>query len=219
MEQADNFNQLFAFLESEGIGLSSLQQNKLLIYHKALVSYAAKHNIISKKDIAHIVGKHFISSFYFVKEIGKSINQQNQILDLGSGAGFPGIILAICFADNRVTMVDSTRKKALFLKRVIEEIEVEAVIINDRIENYLKRTDQKFDFITARALASINTLVELTRPLLNESVLHTIKGDDFLFEIYKREKEIKITPVEINQSWRKYTEYLNNKVYLTISSS
>lgn len=218
MKQSENIKQLITFLAAEEIELSSTQQEKLSFYHSVLLQYAEKHSVISKTDIQFIVDKHFLSSFYFVKEIKKNLKKKDQILDIGSGAGFPGVILAIYFHNNRVTMVDSVRKKALFLKRVIAEAGLNAVIINARIEDFLKKPAAKPQLITARALASIDKLVDLTRPILKSSILHTIKGENFQSEIIKNREKIIVSPFEIEQNWKDYSAYLMNKVYLKINS-
>lgn len=218
VKQVESLNNLISFLDSELIVLSSQQRKSLYFYYHALLQYAGKHNLISKNDINFIIEKHFLSSFCFVNAIRKNINEKDQILDLGSGAGFPGIILAIFFSGNRVTMIDSVRKKSVFLKRVIEEIGIEAIVINDRIENYIQNNDCIYKIITARALASIDDLVEYIRPILKKSTLHTIKGNDFYVEMNSCKNEIKVSSIDFEENWLNQSPYLKNKVYLKINS-
>ena len=99
MKQADDLKQLLSFLNTESIILSAQQIKMLEEFLSELILFAEKHRIISRNDIVHIVSKHFLSSFYFVKQISKTISEKDCILDLGSGAGFPGIIFLLVFME------------------------------------------------------------------------------------------------------------------------
>ena len=217
VKQFDELSKLNTFLKTESIILSEQQIVKLKIYLTELIQFAAKHRIISINDIDNIVSRHFLSSFYFVKNIKDIIKESDEILDLGSGAGFPGIVLSI-YLPNRVTLVDSNRKKSLFLSRIKKELSLNCEVINERIENFVTESNRQFTLITARALASIGDLIDLTSPLLNKSVLHTIKGLNFREELSGNEAEYLIIENTIADTWIKYSEYLNNKIYISISS-
>ena len=216
VKQLDDLQKLTSFLITENIHLSEQQILKLKIYLSELVSFAGKHRIVSNKDINHIVLRHFLSSFYFVKNIKDIVSESDNILDLGSGAGFPGIILSICFP-NKVVMVDSIRKKALFLNRIKKDLDLNCEVVNDRIENFTNYEKRGFKIITARALASINDLMDLSHSFLLKGVLHTIKGLNFKEEFSGREEEINLSVKKIDDNWTKYSDYLENKVYIAFS--
>lgn len=217
MKQADDLKQLLSFLNTESIILSAQQIKMLEEFLSELILFAEKHRIISRNDIVHIVSKHFLSSFYFVKQISKTISEKDCILDLGSGAGFPGIILSIVFP-NKIVLVDSVRKKTLFLNRVVKKLNLNCEIINDRIEKFSKTDKRVFKIITARALASGSDLIDLVKPFLFSGQLHTIKGADFKSEFAGRENEISLTYHTIDKNWISYEQYLENKVYISFSA-
>lgn len=211
MKQLNDLKNLCDFLAAENIHLSEQQISKLKIYLSELLSFADKHRIVSNKDINHIVSRHFLSSFYFVKVIKNKISDNDNILDLGSGAGFPGILLSIYFP-NKIVMVDSVRKKALFLSRIKRALNLNCDVINDRIENFAMSDKREFKIITARALASINDLIDLAHSFLQTGVLYTLKGTNYKDEFSGREKEINLSADKIDSNWIKYSDYLENKV-------
>jgi 16S rRNA (guanine527-N7)-methyltransferase len=216
VKQLDDLNRLVSFLKTEHIPLANNQILQLEKYLSLLTQFASRHRIVSNTDVNYIVTRHFISSFYFVKEIQKTVSDQDNILDLGSGAGFPGIILSLVFP-NRVVLIDSVRKKTIFLQRVVKELGLNCEVINDRIENFAQTQNRYFKIITARALASINELIDLSLPLLEKSELHTIKGLDFRKENRHRENEISLSYHKIDDRWTIFSDYLNQKVYVTFS--
>jgi 16S rRNA (guanine527-N7)-methyltransferase len=185
-------------------------------YLQQLIYFGSKHRIISRKDIDHIIDKHFLSSFYFVKKIIPVLEPGDNLLDLGSGAGFPGILLSIFFSEHKVVLVDSIRKKTLFLKRISKKLNLNCDIIDKRIEEYQLECKTSFKIVTARALASINDLVQLASPFLEKAELHTIKGKNYNEEIVNFNQIKEIQAEEFSQAWPEYSSYLNDKVYVTI---
>jgi len=217
VKQPDDLQRLVSFLHTENINISTQQIKLLETFLSELKLFATKHRIVSTNDVDHIVSRHFLSSFYFVKQISKTLTINDNILDLGSGAGFPGIILSIVFP-NKIVMVDSIRKKTLFLSRIVKKLNLNCEIINERIETFSKREKRLFKIITARALASMSDLVDLASPFLLTGELHTIKGMDFKKEFSGRENEINLTYHTIDKNWISYTQYLDNKIYISFSA-
>jgi 16S rRNA (guanine527-N7)-methyltransferase len=215
VKQYDDLNSFISFLEGEGFMLSSKQQSQLKVFLEKLVLFSLSHRVVSRNDINFIVNKHFLSSFCFVKQINKTIAVGDNILDLGSGAGFPGILLSIFFNNNKVVLVDSVRKKTLFLKKMIKELGLYCDVVNMRIEDFKKVNPFSFRFVTARALASIDDLLELSSSYLTYGELHTIKGLDYSTE-YTANEKYKFSEVNFSPSWVEYSEYLGSKVYLKI---
>ena len=217
MKQYNDLNDLIKFLAGEGIKLSLKQQEKIKTYLENLVVFSSSHRIISRNDINFIVNKHFVSSFYFVKQIKKSLSKTDNILDLGSGAGFPGMLMSIFFEENKVLLVDSVRKKTLFLKKMIKELDLYCEVVNMRIEDFRQQNTEKFAFVTARALASLDDLLKMSSSFLNYGELHTIKGLDYEKE-YTVNKNHKFSEVNFSSDWVSHSDYLKNKVYLKISN-
>lgn len=133
-------------------------------YYNILKEENKKYNltrIIEKEDV-------YLKHFYDCLTITKIINIENQsICDLGSGAGFPGLVLAICFPNAKLTLIESNGKKCNFLNIVKEKLSLENVtIINARVEEYARKNREVFDIVTARAVAPIKHLLEYGIPLV-----------------------------------------------------
>jgi len=156
--------------------LTEEQITKLEKYYQLLKSWNEKINltrIILEHDVYL---KHFYDSLTIIK--GIKLNNQN-LCDMGTGAGFPGIVLKICFPNLKVTLLESINKKCLFLNEVIKELNLkDIVVVNERIEDYGRKNREKFDIVTARALATLNTLFEYSAPLLKvEGYFIAMKAD------------------------------------------
>lgn len=137
---------------------------KLQEYYKILKEENSKYNLTRIIEESDVYLKHFYDSLTITKTI--KIDNQS-ICDLGSGAGFPGLVLAICFPNTNITLIESNGKKCRFLKIVKEKLKLNNIkIINDRIEEYAKENREIFDVVTARAVAPIKHLLEYGIPLV-----------------------------------------------------
>ena len=95
------------------------------------------------------------------------INNDNKIIDVGTGAGFPGLVLKICFPNLKITLVDSLSKRVDFLKKVIEKLNLKDIdAVHARAEDFSKDNRESFDIVTSRAVAKLNILNELCIPLV-----------------------------------------------------
>ena len=151
-------------LKKLNIDLDDDKLNKLEKYYQILVAENAKTNLtaITKKEDVFL--KHFYDSLTIVKAI--DLNSKNNLLDVGSGAGFPGIVLKIFYPHLALDIIDSNNKKIKFLNTLIKEIKLDNVkLIHDRVEAYALNNKDKYDLVTARAVANLNTLIELCLPL------------------------------------------------------
>lgn len=141
------------------------QLEQLEKYYKLLVYWNERINltrIIEKEDVYL---KHFYDSLTIVKVI--DLNKVNTLLDFGTGAGFPGLVLKIMFPNLRVTLVDSLQKRINFLDIVIKELNLkEITTIHERVEN-LKNIN--FDVITTRAVANLEKLIVYTHTLIKNN--------------------------------------------------
>ena len=89
------------------------------------------------------------------------------LIDVGTGAGFPGLVLAICYPNLKVTLLEPLNKRCVFLSEVVTALGLQNVeIVNQRSEDYSKNNREKFDYATARAVARLNILLELVMPLV-----------------------------------------------------
>ena len=153
-------------LKKLNIELNNDTLAKLDEYYNILNEENKKYNltrIITKEEV-------YLKHFYDSLTITKIINIKDQsICDLGSGAGFPGLVLAICFPSTNITLIESNGKKCYFLNLVKEKLNLNNVeIINARIEEYAKENREVYDIVTARAVAPLKHLLEYGVPLVKE---------------------------------------------------
>ena len=140
--------------------------DKLDAYYNYLYEYNKHTNLTAITNKEDVYLKHFYDSITLVKVI--DLNSINNLLDIGSGAGFPGIVLKIFYPHLQVTLIDSNNKKTKFLTEVINKLQLDNIeVINDRVENFSKNNLNKFDLVTARAVTNLVVLTELAMPLVN----------------------------------------------------
>ena len=133
-------------------------------YYNILKEENQKYNLTRIIEEEDVYLKHFYDSLTITKII--DINNQS-ICDLGSGAGFPGLVLGICFPSVKLTLIESNSKKCNFLNIVKEKLNLNNVtIINARIEEYAKENRELYDIVTARAVAPLKHLLEYGIPLV-----------------------------------------------------
>ena len=164
-----NKEQFISLLEEKGISLSPQQLSQFDTYYRLLVEWNEKMNLTAITDEEEVYLKHFYdsitASFY--------VDLQNDLslCDVGAGAGFPSIPLKICFPNLKVTIVDSLNKRITFLQNLANELGLEDVhFVHDRAETFGKNANyrEKFDLVTARAVARLSVLSELCLPLVKE---------------------------------------------------
>lgn len=151
-------------LKKININISDEVLIKLDKYYHLLITENEKYNLTNITEESSVYLKHFYDSL----TITKAINLDNQkILDVGSGAGFPGLVLKIVFPNIKIDLLDSTAKRCNFLKQVIEELSLNDInVINARAEDYAKENREKYDIVTSRAVAQLKHLLEYSIPML-----------------------------------------------------
>ena len=149
-------------LEDLGISINEVQLNQLKEYYNLLIDYNTHTNLTRITEEKDVYLKHFYDSL----TICKVINLNNQeLLDIGTGAGFPGLVLKIVFPHLKVTLVDSLNKRIIFLNSVIKKLGLTDIkAIHERAETYIKDNREKYDIVTSRAVANLNLLSELCLP-------------------------------------------------------
>ncbi|MFC1517025.1 16S rRNA (guanine(527)-N(7))-methyltransferase RsmG [Candidatus Margulisiibacteriota bacterium] len=154
-------------LKAWGIDHQDDQIEQLYIYLRMLQEESKKINLTKITEEQDIVEKHFLDSLAFVKII--ALIGSEKIVDVGSGAGLPGLPIALLYPKISMTLVDSTVKKVDFLNKVIKTLHIKnAICIVDRAENLAKDTNHrgKYDIALARAVSKVNILLELMLPFL-----------------------------------------------------
>jgi len=165
-------------LQKLGIELSTQQIKQIDEFCLFLLSENQKYNLTAIRNYEDMLLKHVYDSLTIINTT--DLNNDKSILDIGSGAGFPGIILQIVFPNLKVTLLDSNGKKTQFLNLVKEKLNlVNLTVINQRAEDYIKKMRESYDIVTARAVASLNILLELAVPFIKVETGEFIamKGD------------------------------------------
>ncbi len=171
-------------------------------------------NVISRKDIDELYERHVLHSLALAMAMDLTDNQT--VLDVGSGGGFPGIPLAIYFPNVHFTLVDSIRKKTEVIQEVATELKLDNVtVINERME----KVKDQFDFITARAVARTKKLLSLTRGLLKPKGgdlyrYYLLKGGDLKEELGEVGKAHDAIPIS---NWFQESFFETKKVVMVAS--
>ncbi len=188
-----------------GITLTEEQLNKLNKYYNLLIEWNEKINLTRITEEQDVYLKHFYDSLTIRKVI--NLNEVETLCDVGTGAGFPGIVLKIVYPHLKITLVDSLQKRVNYLNTIIKDLELEDIkAIHSRGEDF----KEKFDIVTARAIANIEKLVTYTMHLLNkEGRLVAMKGNI----------EEELTAKVQNKLSKKYQIVEINKFLLPIEES
>ncbi len=150
-----------------GICFNQKQQNQLEEFYRLLITWNEKMNLTRITNQEDVYLKHFYDSLTLVK--GIDLNQNLSLCDVGTGAGFPGIVLKIAFPNLKITLIDSLQKRINYLNDIIQKLELtEIETIHTRAEDYAKVNREKFDIVTARAVANLKVLSELCIPMVKE---------------------------------------------------
>lgn len=150
-----------------GLRLTDRQVADLQVYENELLSWNSQFNLTAIRDSESIRVKHFLDSFSCILALRDL--PPKSLIDIGTGAGFPGIPLKIVFPKMRLTLVESVSKKANFCHHMVETLGLEGVtVLSDRAEEVGQAVDhrQKYDWAVARAVASLPVLVEYLLPLV-----------------------------------------------------
>ena len=192
MEIKEFKEELKKYLIELNIDLKEKQIKQLYDYMNLLIEWNKKINLTAIIEPKEIILKHFVDSL----TISKYINEKSTLIDIGTGAGFPGIPLKILRDDINITLVDSLNKRIKFLDEVIEKLNLDNIkTVHGRAEEIGRNTEyrEKFDYATSRAVANISTLSEYLIPLIkNNGQCIYMKGTDLDEELEKGKKAISV---------------------------
>lgn len=156
-----------AELEKLNAFLDDTQLKQLEEYYQLLITWNEKMNltgIVEKKDVYL---KHYYDSITLCKSIDTT--QSLTLCDIGTGAGFPGLVLKIVFPNLKVTLIDSHQKRITFLEEVIQTLHIiDIEVIKARAEEYAQQVREKYDIVTSRAVAPLTILMEYSVPLVKK---------------------------------------------------
>lgn len=159
-------NKFIEELKKINIELTENQLDKFKKYADFLLEYNKTTNLTAIRDLDGVYLKHFYDSLLVLDNDVVDFSKVDSLIDIGSGAGFPGVVIKIMFPNINVTLLDSNNKKTTFLEKLVNVLELENVtIINDRAENFVRNNRQKYDISIARAVSELRIISELCLPL------------------------------------------------------
>lgn len=188
-----------------GIELTEEQLNKLDSFYHKLIEWNEKINLTRITEEQDVYLKHFYDSLTIAKVV--DLSTKETLCDVGTGAGFPGIVLKIVYPNLKITLVDSLLKRVNYLNTIITELNLDNIkAIHSRGEDY----KEKFDVVTARAVANIEKLLNFTMHLVNK---------DGIFVAMKGNVEEEMTEQVVSKINKKYNLVTINKFLLPIENS
>ena len=155
--------------EELGITLNDTQKNQFIQFYEFLVEKNKVMNLTGITEFDEVLVKHFLDSLCCVKAVDMS--KVKMVMDIGTGAGFPGVPLKIAFPELEACLLDSLNKRVNFLNEVIEMLGLKNVTaVHGRAEDYAKQKEhrEKYDFCVSRAVANLSTLSEYCIPFVKE---------------------------------------------------
>ena len=204
-----NLQQIYKDLDELHITLSDYQVNQFLLYYEMLIEKNKVMNLTAITDFDEVLKKHFVDSLSLVKAYDlNDFDNDISLIDIGTGAGFPGIPLKIAFPNLKVTLMDSLNKRVDFLNEVINALKLDKInTIHGRAEDYAKpdQLREKYDLCVSRAVANLSTLSEYCLPYVrvsgkfisykSEKIIEEMKDAEYAIDMLggKVEEQISFT--------------------------
>ncbi len=194
------------------ITLDNIALDRFEMYKDMLIDWNEKINLTAITDEYGIIMKHFIDCL----EITKYINKEEKIIDVGTGAGFPGIVIAIYYDNIDITLLDSLNKRLIFLEEVVNKLELKNVkIVHARAEEFAHKEEyrQSYNIVVSRAVAPLNILLEYDIGYLKIGGRALfLKGDNVDLEICNSKNSFNILNCKLNNIYD-YGYKFNNELF------
>ena len=176
------------------LSITEKQEEQFMQYYELLVEWNKVMNLTGIKGIDEVMRKHFLDSLSIVKAIEKK--DMLRVLDLGTGAGFPGIPLKIMFPEWDIVLLDSLNKRIKFLNEVIGQLGLQKIsTIHGRAEDFARKEEyrEKFDLVVSRAVANLSSLSEYCLPYVKQQgIFVSYKASDVEEEVREAKKAVTV---------------------------
>lgn len=176
-------------LNENGVSLDDRQINQLDEYASFLKEYNQKINLTGIDEYEEVLDKHFYDSLL----LSFNFKLEGTFVDVGTGAGFPGVVLKICFPDLKVILLEPLKKRCVFLEELIKRLGLKDIeVINTRGEDYTLKHREEFDYVSARAVSNMNMLIEVCGGLVRVGgYFIALRGSSGKEELAKADRAIK----------------------------
>ena len=182
MNKLEFNNSLIEKANSIGVEISQKQAEQFYKYMELLLEWNEKMNLTAITEPEEVILKHFIDSLTIIPYL----KEADTVLDIGTGAGFPGIPLKILEENKKFTLLDSLNKRIIFLQTVINELELKNIqAIHGRAEEFVSKERETYDIVTSRAVARLNVLLEYMLPFVK------VGGRCICMKSFEIEEELK----------------------------
>lgn len=196
---------LYEEAKSIGVELNELALNRFQTYYEMLLDYNERMNLTAITEENEVIVKHFCDSLFLLTKY--DIKPGAKVIDVGTGAGFPGVPLMIARPDLKITLLDGLNKRLVFLSDVCERLGLSAEIVHSRAEDGAndKKYREKFDVATSRAVARLNVLCEYCLPYVKkDGVFLAMKGPAGDEELAESQNALKVLGGQVT-AVEKYT--------------
>lgn len=181
-------------LEAFGVSLTEKQIEQFLRYYELLVEKNRVMNLTAITEYEDVLKKHFVDSVSLIKAF--DLSGSLSVIDVGTGAGFPGLALKLAFPDLKVTLLDSLNKRIQFLNEVVDELGIDGVdTIHGRAEDFAKpgKLREKYDLCVSRAVANLSVLCEYCLPFVRVGgIFVSYKSEKISEELVSAEKAVSV---------------------------
>lgn len=187
-----NCNSLIQDLKELGLQITEKQTQQFINYYELLTEWNSFMNLTAITEFDEVMKKHFVDSVSLVRSFPDIINKEYTLIDVGTGAGFPGIPLKIMFPNLKVVLLDSLNKRVSFLNEVIHKLELANIeALHGRAEDFAKKKEyrEQFDICVSRAVANLTTLSEYCLPFVKMNGYFISYKSEKITEEFENAKE------------------------------
>lgn len=193
-----NLEEFKKALQNRNIELTDTMINQFNLYAAYLKEYNEKINLTAITEYEEVLDKHFYDSLLCIDR-----RLEGTLVDVGSGAGFPGVVLKIVFPELKVILIEPINKRCVFLNSLIEKLKLENIeVVNQRAEDYSLIHREEYDYVTARAVSNLNALIEVCGAMvIVDGHFICLRGKDGISEIDGAAMAIKTMGFEVEKTF------------------